>query len=244
RWRFASWSDGGLRTHPITGSVAGDTLIATLDRDFQLIATAAPGGTISANPPANLSGDFLAEGSTIELTATANSGETFSGWSGDTSTTNAVLTLTMNRAYTVLACFGTVAIASSSPLPDGVMGAAYDQTLQVSCGAGTNWVVTAGALPQGVTLNPSTGRLSGSPRQSGAFSFTVSVMAGGQTLSKPFALSIAAPALTTADVVAHLLGPTAPLTADQLRYLDFLGNNNGTFDIGDFLAWVKATGAP
>jgi len=29
-----------------------------------------------------------------------------------------------------------------------------------------------------------------------------------------------------------------------VRYLDYLGNNDGSFDIGDFLAWVKATGAP
>jgi len=36
----------------------------------------------------------------------------------------------------------------------------------------------------------------------------------------------------------------APLTADEVRYLDFLGNNNGGFDVGDFLAWVKLTGAP
>jgi hypothetical protein len=55
---------------------------------------------------------------------------------------------------------------------------------------------------------------------------------------------VSAPTLATADVTAQLLGPTAPLNADQIRYLDFLGNNNNGFDIGDFLAWVKATGAP
>ena len=47
-----------------------------------------------------------------------------------------------------------------------------------------------------------------------------------------------------AILTAQLLGPTSPLNADQIRYLDFLGNNNGSFDVGDFLAWVKATGAP
>ena len=59
-----------------------------------------------------------------------------------------------------------------------------------------------------------------------------------------FTLSITVPTLATADVTAQLLGPTSPLNADQIRYLDFLGNNNGSFDVGDFLAWVKATGAP
>jgi len=55
---------------------------------------------------------------------------------------------------------------------------------------------------------------------------------------------VSTPTLATADVVTQILGPGAPLNADQLRYLDFLGNNNSVFDIGDFLAWVKATGAP
>jgi len=36
----------------------------------------------------------------------------------------------------------------------------------------------------------------------------------------------------------------ARLRATPDGNLDFLGNNNTLFDIGDFLAWVKATGAP
>ena len=48
----------------------------------------------------------------------------------------------------------------------------------------------------------------------------------------------------TAEVVAQILQSSTPLNADQVRYLDYLGNNNGFFDVGDFLAWVKATGAP
>lgn len=50
--------------------------------------------------------------------------------------------------------------------------------------------------------------------------------------------------VTTAAAVAQLLGPTAPLTPGQVVYLDARGNDNGFFDLGDFLAWVKATGAP
>src|SRR5438552_1911332 len=50
--------------------------------------------------------------------------------------------------------------------------------------------------------------------------------------------------LTTADVVAQLLGVATPLNADQLGYLDVFGNANGRFDVGDFKAWVDATGAP
>ena len=49
---------------------------------------------------------------------------------------------------------------------------------------------------------------------------------------------------STAQVVAQLLNESSTLTAPQLADLDQLGNNNGGFDLGDFLAWVQATGAP
>ena len=49
--------------------------------------------------------------------------------------------------------------------------------------------------------------------------------------------------LTTANVVSQLLSGTGLAAQDTLD-LDALGNSNGRFDVGDFLAWVKATGAP
>ncbi|TGR13801.1 hypothetical protein EN845_35085, partial [Mesorhizobium sp. M8A.F.Ca.ET.202.01.1.1] len=39
--------------------------------------------------------------------------------------------------------------------------------------------VNAGVLPAGLSLNPSTGVLSGTPTQAGAFSFTISATDGG-----------------------------------------------------------------
>src|SRR6266702_1585495 len=48
----------------------------------------------------------------------------------------------------------------------------------------------------------------------------------------------------TVDVVSQLLNGASTLTAAQLTDLDQLGNNSGEFDLGDFLAWVQATGAP
>jgi hypothetical protein len=36
---------------------------------------------------------------------------------------------------------------------------------------------------------------------------------------------------------------TRSLSPADLTALDLTGNNNGRFDVGDFLAWVQATGA-
>jgi len=137
RFRFASWSDLGARTHAITGSLSGGTLTAALDRDFKLIATAGAGGTIASNPVVDLAGEFMAEGSSVQLTATADSGRFFGCWVGDTTSTNTVVTLPMARPFTVVATFATtLGMSSGAARPDGVMGATYADTLRVTGGTG------------------------------------------------------------------------------------------------------------
>jgi M6 family metalloprotease-like protein len=245
RWRFGSWSDGGVKDHTIVGTLAGEALTASVSRDFKLIANSTAGGTVTADTAITLSGDFVPDGRAVQLTPTPNAGLHFCGWTGsDTTTKDSLLTLPMQHPYTLTGNFGTSAtIASANARPNGVMGATYGDTLRISGGGGvTIWSVTGGALPQGLALSAS-GVVSGFPRQSGNFSYTATV-SSCDTSSRTFTLSVTVPTLATADVTAQLLGPTSPLNADQIRYLDFVGNNNGSFDVGDFLAWVKATGAP
>jgi Putative Ig domain/Matrixin/Ig-like domain from next to BRCA1 gene len=58
----------------------------------------------------------------------------------------------------------------------GVTGTEYSQSLSAAGGAPPYvWMLTSGSLPNGVSLNPATGTLSGSPTVAGRFSFTVAV---------------------------------------------------------------------
>ena len=64
---------------------------------------------------------------------------------------------------------------TQTSLPDGTVSATYHQNLTVTGGAAPfTWVVSAGALPNGVTL-ANTGVISGIPTQDGSFAFTVTV---------------------------------------------------------------------
>jgi hypothetical protein len=64
-------------------------------------------------------------------------------------------------------------------------------------------------------------------------------------MSRPYAVrAVFLETFSTAQVVAQLLNGSSTLTTAQLGDLDQLGNNNGGFDLGDFVAWVQATGAP
>ncbi|HMK31126.1 MAG TPA: Ig domain-containing protein [Terriglobales bacterium] len=62
------------------------------------------------------------------------------------------------------------------PFPDGMVGSDYSFRIQMKGGQSPlTWVVTAGKLPPGLTLNPSTGAISGTARGAGEFRFTVRV---------------------------------------------------------------------
>ncbi len=69
-------------------------------------------------------------------------------------------TKTVNLTLTVIAPL----VITTTTLPGGQLGAFYSQTLAATGGTGSRtWLQTAGALPNGLTLNPATGQISGTP---------------------------------------------------------------------------------
>ncbi len=88
-------------------------------------------------------------------------------------------------------------------LPDGSINAAYSQTLAASGGTSPyTWAIVSGSLPAGLTLDPKSGTLSGTPSGPPATStFTVQVTDSTPgpaplTAQKAFTVNITAPALT------------------------------------------------
>lgn len=75
---------------------------------------------------------------------------------------------------------GTISIQPAGPtLPDATINTSYNpaQTFTASGGCGQyTFSIAGGALPPGLSLNPTTGALSGTPTQVGTYSFTVKVV--------------------------------------------------------------------
>jgi hypothetical protein len=107
--------------------------------------------------------------------------------------TDATLSVTIDPAFVG------VTVATTSPITDGVLGQSYTATLTTAGGkAPFAWSIASGALPNGVTLNATTGVVSGVPTVTGVFSFTARVDGSlGTAGTKTLVLTIRAEAMPT-----------------------------------------------
>jgi len=124
RYAFAGWSDGGGQTHTITAG-ATSSYTASFATQYQLTTSVGPpgGGTISVSP---LSPDgYYSAGTSVQLTATPNSGFQFSNWSSGGSGNANPLFLAMVAPYSVQANFNgpsTTVSVSAYPASGNVFG--------------------------------------------------------------------------------------------------------------------------
>jgi hypothetical protein len=114
---------------------------------------------------------------------------------------------------------GLPTITTGSLLPPGVVGQSYSTTLQTSGSAAPyTWTVTSGTLPAGLSLNASTGVISGTPTAAVASSFTVQVQdLGGNTATKAFTLHTFNPlVITTTSLPDAYIGQSYSQTIQTL----------------------------
>ncbi len=93
---------------------------------------------------------------------------------------------------------------SPATLPVANLGAPYSATVSASGGVPPyTFAVTSGALPTGLTLNPATGLLSGTPTVRSTFSFTITATDANQC---PGLLAYTMPVLVDSNAIPTLSG--------------------------------------
>ncbi len=167
----------------VVGSGYATTLVAsggTTPYTWSVISGALPAGITLDPTTGEISGTPTAAGNS---TFTIKVKDLSSPFQTDTKT------LTLHVA-------GLLAI-SSTTLANGVLSSPYSATLNSTGGtAPVTWAVTGGALPTGLTLNPNTGAITGTPTALGTFNFTVT------------ATDTAAPAQHVAKALSIVVNPT------------------------------------
>jgi hypothetical protein len=118
-------------------------------------------------------------------------------------------------------------VISTATLPNGSVGTAYSSTVATAGGSGSlAFSVGSGALPNGLSLNASTGAITGTPTAFGTFTFTVSVLDASAakvptTQSYTVAIAPQQPVITTSTLPNGLAGTAY---SQQLSYT----GGNGT----------------
>ncbi|MDW7707086.1 putative Ig domain-containing protein [Xanthomonas euvesicatoria] len=254
----------------------------TTTATFTVSLSAASGQTVTVNyatadGTATAGSDYVARSGTLSfapgvtaqgVAVTVNGdtavepNETFSvGLSGASNATIARATGT----GTILNDDAVVTISPAS-LPAATAGSAYSQTLSASGGTpGYSFVISAGTLPAGMTLNAA-GVLSGTPTASGSFNFTVTATDSGAPTSgsRAYTLTVAGanvilpattlPAGTAGQAYSSAITPAAggiapysyALTAGALPAGITLNSGSGalsgtTTSVGSFSFTVTAT---
>lgn len=194
----------------ITVTPVNPTILAGATQQF--VAT----GTYSDNSTQDVTSQATwTSSSTAVATINASSGLATAVAAGATTISAALSGVTGSTTLTVQAQATPLAITTTS-LPGGTVNVAYSATLTASGGITPyTWSISGGSLPLGLTLNPSSGAITGTPMAAGTSSFTVQASDGGnpaQTATRDLSISIAA---TPPVATSIWLSTAAPGTADS-----------------------------
>ncbi len=128
----------------------------------------------------------------ISGTPTASGSYSFGVSVVDSSSSAQSATATVPLTVAAAPATPTALTINSTSLPSGTIGSGYSSSLQASGGtAPYTWSFISGNLPAGLSLNTSTGLISGTPTASGTATFTAAVAdAGSPAQTKSVTLSL------------------------------------------------------
>jgi len=104
----------------------------------------------------------------------------------------------------------TAPTVTTTSLPNGVVGSSYNQTVAATGTGPFDWSISANLLPPGLSLNATTGVISGTPSAVGTFSFTLQAANGvlpnaTQNVTMTIVAAAVAPTITFATTPSSIL---------------------------------------
>jgi large repetitive protein len=232
-----SSSDAGGSALPNPNPIAGSLTVAGSVITFSPLTL--PGGTISTPYSQQITASGGAGGFTYSLMAgTLPTGITLSaaGLLSGTPTQAGTFPGIQVKATDSNGCFNTITYSltiacgtitlSPVTLPGAVLSTPYSQTVSATPAGTYTFGVTAGALPTELTLNTSTGQITGTPTTAAGspFNFTITATGVGPcTGSRAYSIAVTCPTITLTP------GPGALTSAAaNIPYTQNFSGNGGT----------------
>jgi M6 family metalloprotease-like protein len=266
---FLGWDGGAPRTRQVTVGEADTVFVARYSgREVRVRWTAEAvddGGEEASFPPDVVPGDlfhgssvapgdagpsnelWFPRGEAVSFEARPRTGFRFREWVGHAAGAANPVLLSLDEPVDLAARFE-LAYGFENPAPTLALTAADSVTfLFVVADANdpVQWAVTGGALPEGLVLDPDAGRLAGAVLDVGSFTVRVRATdAVGLWAEAEVHLEIAAPAFTVQELVAPWMGTGLGPRNDRRAFLDWNGNRNGFYDLGDLRRHLLRFGVP
>lgn len=195
-------------------------------------------GTLATQPAsADL---WFTPGTQVTVEAQARRGFRFLGWGGALAGRPNPATLAMDAPVQAAAEFELIYKVAAATVR---VRAAEDPMLTLEPENGTPpyaWRLLAGTLPPGLSFNV-VGQLLGAAMETGSFPLSLEVTDGlGLVARGDVVVQVDDAVIPTASLASKFLLTGPALTAAQSAYVDRRGNGDGTYDLGDFRAWVLA----
>lgn len=245
---FLGWEDGSTRVRTFMPGLSDTTLVATygghevrFDWDPRGPEANLPPGTLKTHPVRD--DLWFPEGVEVSVEAVPTGGFSFLGWAGDLAGRENPLVLIADGPRTLAAdfelAFGFVGLEREIVVE---AGRAVELTFEVEEASGpVTWSVAEGVLPDGLTLNGSSGVVGGAAMEAGAFPLRIRVRDPiGLELTAGVLLEVVPPSILAAELTGPFLASGHEPTALQKLYLDRNGNGNGRYDLGDLRAFILA----
>jgi hypothetical protein len=135
---------------------------------------------------------------------------------------------------------------TTSSLPNGDLGATYNQTIQQTGLSTPTWSVSSGALPNGITLNAGTGVLSGTFTLAGTYNFSIRASEGICSVERSYTIVVASAQqmVTGVSLPSNQVGTsfTLPPTSNVGLPVIYISSNTSVLQVQGNLARIVGAG--
>jgi len=244
---FVGWDDApeAGRSRELVTPLEDLTLTARYEGEEVELELELTGG-VNGVTPATLETDPVAEGlwfqdgASVSIWAVPRTGFRFLQWTGVLQGQPNPATLIMDGPAKAGADFELTFRATEAMVS---VTATVNESITLVPENGTApyyWRVVEGRMPIGMFLDGS-GMLTGAALEVGDFPMQVEVRdALGLTAQSQLVIEVAEPVFPVHQLASPFLLTNVPMSEAQVRFLDRMGNENGTYDLGDLRAWVLA----